>query len=218
MATTRQILALLSVVAILTGCAHSRPAEPASRPSTVEYLMGHGGSGLSPIVLVGAPGATTVASPPGQSRRPSLAFKSERMWQYVLSYGREGNDCPDGQFDSDCAHFQSHALAAAGVRVDHPSAACRLGLAIRVADLAIAFDNASARYENVTKFSDYRQAQRGDFCFLARPTGGKSDHMMFLAATPDPEGALVYSHTNNRYGTKAPFDPTRCVFYRIEDR
>lgn len=42
--------------------------------------------------------------------------------------------------------------------------------------------------------------------------------MMFLAATPDPQGALVYSHTNNRFGTKAPFDPTRCVFYRIEDR
>jgi hypothetical protein len=212
----RQVLGLLSVVVMLTGCAQTRPAE-APRPSTVEYLMGHDASGLSPMVLVGEAGEAPAAPPAGQSR-PSLAFQSERMWRYVLRYGREGNDCPDGQFDSDCAHFQSHALAAGGVRVDHPSAACVGGMSIRVKDLAIAFDNAAGRYENVKKFSDYRQARRGDFCFLARPAGGKSDHMMFLAATPDPEGALVYSHTNNRYGTKAPFDPTRCVFYRIEDR
>lgn len=196
------------IVVGLTGCAQPHaigPNDPAF--STVGFLKSHDAQTLSDSILI--------------ADKPSpdiLHFKIEKVWNYVHQYAPGGNDCPQGQFDSDCAHFQSHALAAAGIRITHPTATCSQGLSLRVKDLAIAFDNASERYKNVTKFTDYRQARRGDYCFLPRIEGAINDHMMLLEDTPDPQGARVWSHTNNRIGTHAPFDPSRCVFYRIEDR
>jgi hypothetical protein len=208
-------LLLIAATALLTGCAQPRalgPNDPGF--STVEFLKERDAAPLSQMVLV--PSATTIPASPDD--RPVLPYRAEKVWAYVIRYAPGGNDCPEGQYDSDCAHFQSHALAAAGIKIDAPTAVCKAGLGVRVKDLAMAFDNASRRYENVKKFSDYHQARRGDFCFLPRMPGALNDHMMLLAATPDEEGAFVWSHTNNRTGTHAPFDPTRCVFYRIEDR
>jgi hypothetical protein len=207
----RQLLLVWTLVA-LTGCAQ-RYARPQDDPafSTVGFLRDHSASQLSGLMLVAH----------GRNDKNSsniLPFKIQPVWEYVQKYGPHGNNCPQGQFDSDCAHFQSHALWAAGIRVDQPSAACVSGLSLRVKDLAMAFDNSSKRYENVHKFTNYHQARRGDYCFLPRIEGANNDHMMLLAATPDADGALVWSHTNNRLGTHAPFDPARCVFYRIDDR
>jgi hypothetical protein len=204
---------LIWVILAVTGCAQQHALlqdDPAF--STVAFLREHTAVELSQKTVLIAKKANNQASP------AVLPFKIQPVWQYVFQYGPHGNDCPQGQFDSDCAHFQSHALWAAGIRVDQPSAACASGLSLRVKDLALAFDNASRRYENVHKFIDYHLARRGDYCFLPRVEGANNDHMMLLAATPDPTGALVWSHTNNRLGTHAPFDPARCVFYRIDDR
>ena len=204
-----RISGLILAAIVLTGCAPTRPPGPDDREfSTVAFLKEHDGAALSKMVLVAD----------GASAGKVLPYQSARVWAYVTRYGPGGNDCPEGQYDSDCAHFQSHALAAAGIKVSAPSAMCVMKLSIRVKDLAMAFDNASRQYQNVKKFGDYREARRGDYCFLPRIVGGINDHMMLLAATPDPQGALVWSHTNNRTGTHAPFDPERCMFYRIEDR
>lgn len=211
-ATLAGKLLLVCILCAATGCTQ-RYARPQDDPafSTVAFLRDHSARELSGLMLV--------ANTNHDINTPKiLPFKIQNVWEYVQKYGSHGNDCPQGQFDSDCAHFQSHALWAAGIRVDQPSAACASGLSLRVKDLAMAFDNASQRYQNVHKFIDYHLARRGDYCFLPRVEGANNDHMMLLAATPDPTGALVWSHTNNRLGTHAPFDPARCVFYRIDDR
>jgi hypothetical protein len=211
-------IALLWVVLIVVGgCASTsaplRPDDP--RFPTVSFLKEHDGVPLGESMLAAGPVATT--SPSGV--RPVLAVRSEQLWRYAMRYGGGGNDCPEGQLDSDCAHFQAHCLAAAGIRVDRPTAVCKVGLTLRVKDLAIAFDNASRRYDNVKKFTDYRLAQRGDYCFLPRAANGNvHDHLMLLAATPDAEGARVYSHTNNRNGNYVRFSTESCLFYRIEGR
>jgi len=200
---------LILFASLLAGCSHApQPGDPEF--STVGFLKDHDATKLSDIVLI--PESAEAIN------GKSLPFNSKSMWVYVTRYAPTGNDCPDGQFDSDCDNFQSHALAAAGIKINKPSAACTKGMSIRVKDLALAFDNASRRYHNIIKFTDYHQAKRGDFCFLPRIPGGINDHMMLLDATPDPQGAFVWSHTNNRIGTHAPFDPARCVFYRIQDK
>lgn len=211
-------IALLWVVLIVAGGCASTSAPLRSddpRFPTVSFLKEHDGVPLGQSVLVAE--AVTATSPVGV--RPPLPVRPESLWHYAMRYGGGGNDCPQGQLDSDCAHFQAHCLAAAGIRVDHPTAVCKAGLTLRVKDLAIAFDNASRRYGNVTKFTDYRLAKRGDYCFLPREANGNvHDHLMLLAAAPDAEGARVYSHTNNRNGNYVRFSTESCLFYRIEER
>ncbi|MFI5403563.1 MAG: hypothetical protein ACHQ1G_11550 [Planctomycetota bacterium] len=202
----RRVL-LWALVGVAGACATARPPPTPDQPEfpTVQFLRDHEDAAL---------GASTLAGPTDAARLP---FSSAGLWTYVLRFSEGGNDCPDGQLDSDCAHFQAHALAAAGIRVEHPTATCRAGLTVRVKDLAIAFDNASRRYANVKKFRSYRLARRGDFCFLPRADKAPHDHMMLLAAEPDEEGARVYSHTNNRVGTYVEFGTSSCLFFRIEE-
>ena len=155
---------------------------------------------------------------PAGRQRPVLPIRSDELWQYAVRYSPGGNDCPRGELKCGLRrHFQAHCLAAAGIRVAYPTAVCDSGLAIRVHDLAIAFDNASMRYINVKKIRDYRQARRGNWCFLPREANvNPHDHLMLLAAAPEPNGARVYSHTNNRTGDFVPFDAESCLYYRIE--
>lgn len=204
---------------LLTGCASREPAPGDKGFSTVRYLMTRSATGLSDACLVPHPPTVPLPAKTRESSLgPHLPFNPAAHWSYIEKYCAGGNDCPRGEYESDCAHFQAHALTAAGVTVSSPSAACEIGNAIRVKDLAIAFDNASIRYANVWKFHDWRLARRGDFCFLAR-SGSGNDHLMLLAATPTADdGAVVYAHTNHRQGTFVNFDLDACVFYRIVPR
>lgn len=201
------------------GCGAVAPPPQPGSPQfpNVSYLRAHDASRLDRCVLVSATGATT--APSGGTGAEVLPIRFDALWAYATRYGRGGNDCPAGSLGSDCAHFQAHCLAAAGVRVAYPSAACDVGMTIRVRDLAIAFDNASLRYANVGKIRDYRLARRGDWCFLPRESnlGNPHDHLMLLAAAPSEEGACVYSHTNNRDGGFVRFDAARCLYFRIEE-
>jgi hypothetical protein len=206
----RILLILCFVLLDGTGCATAPPIRPDDPEfPTVEYLKEHNGMVIGQSVL---------APRDGESAGAFLPFRMERVWNYAARYADGGNNCAQGQLASDCAHFQAHALAAAGVKVLQPSAVCDAGFTLRVRDLAIAFDNASRRYQNVKKFSDYHQARRGDYCFLPRSGTWAHDHLMLLAAVPQEYGAKVYSHTNNRHGAYVPFDVPSCLFYRIEDR
>jgi len=210
----RQLMLLLCVVA--AGCASPAALSPTSPLfPTVSYLKSHDDAQLDQCILVS--GLTPTSMP---TTRPAiLPFRSDGLWDYATHYAPGGNDCPQGQLKSDCAHFQAHCMAAAGVRVAFPTAVCDSGLTIRVRDLAIAFDNASARYANVLKIRDYRQARRGDWCFLPRESndGNPHDHLMLLADAPQSHGARVYSHTNNRIGNFVPFDAENCLYYRIKE-
>jgi hypothetical protein len=213
-------LVLLLVACLLDGgcAAQQTPSAVELGPRdphfpTVSYLKAHDDARLDECLLAPLDGS----APLGGAAVLQIHF--DDLWRYANHYARHGNDCPQGQLESDCAHFQAHCLAAAGIRVDRPTATCAAGLTLRVRDLAIAFDNASVQYANVKKIRDYRQARRGDWCFLPRESNGGNphDHMMLLAAAPDENGAPVYSHTNNRNGVYIPFDATSCLYYRIED-
>jgi hypothetical protein len=210
----RQLLLLLCLFAV--GCAI--PAEPLTPSNplfpTVSYLKEHDNARLDQCVLV----STVMFPADSVDARPVLPIRSDELRQYALRYSPGGNDCSQGELRSDCAHFQAHCLAAGGIRVAYPTAVCDSGLTIRVRDLAIAFDNASMRYVNVKKIRDYREARRGDWCFLPREANvNPHDHLMLLAAAPEPNGARIYSHTNNRTGNFAPFDAESCLYYRIEE-
>ena len=211
-----RILLILFVCIALTGCA-GPPAAPVDARDphfpTVSFLQAHDHSRLDDCVLVSESSATRPIQVP-----EILPIRFDQLWEYARRYSAGGNDCPQGQLNSDCAHFQAHCLAAAGIRVGGATATCEAGLTLRVRDLAIAFDNASVRYANVKKIRDYQAARRGDWCFLPREAnpGGRHDHLMLLAAAPEQDGARVYSHTNNRTGDFVPFDAEDCLYYRIE--
>jgi hypothetical protein len=211
----RQLLVLFCLLAV--GCAVPAERLAPSNPlfPTVSYLKAHDNARLDECVLVSTVGPTTEP----KDARPILQIRFDQLWQYAMRYSPGGNDCPQGALKSDCAHFQAHCLAAAGIRIAYPTAVCESGLTIRVRDLAIAFDNASMRYVNVKKIQNYREARRGDWCFLPREAndGNPHDHLMLLAAAPDAGGARVYSHTNNRTGDYVPFDAESCLYYRIEE-
>jgi hypothetical protein len=157
-----------------------------------------------------------------KSDLPTLPFSLEPLFAYVENYCHGGNDCPDGQFDSDCTHFLCHALATGGLQISNTSASCRSGLCIRVNDFAAAFDNATRTYTNVHKLAGYEVARRGDFCFIPSWFPLRKDHAMFLAAPPQQDanpqatGAAVYAHTNSHCGEFNVFDVTACVYYRID--
>lgn len=147
----------------------------------------------------------------------TLPYNSAKVFAYLEARCSGGNNCPDGQFPLDCTHFVCHGLAATDVRVTSPTAVCRSGLCIRVNELATAFSNAVGKIENVKRVS-VAEAKRGDFCFIPKWYGLGKDHVMVLAGPCAADGAPVYAHTNNRCGDKAPFTPSDCIFYRIEDR
>lgn len=132
---------------------------------------------------------------------PTLRYNAGAAFAYATTYcGQNNNSC--GKFyDSDCAHFMSHCLAAGGVGVTggDPAARCPAGLCIRAEQLAAALYNATKKFSNVTQLNSYDQGRRGDYGFLKNFHPYKS-HAFLLAGTPTAASGPVYAHTNNHCG------------------
>jgi hypothetical protein len=148
---------------------------------------------------------------------PTLRYNSAAAFAYAATYcGRNSNSC--GKFyDSDCAHFMSHCLAAGGVGVTggDSAARCPAGLCIRAEELAAAFYNSTKKFSNVTQLNSYDQGRRGDYGFLKNFHPYKS-HAFLLAGTPSATSGPVYAHTTNHCGDA--MDTIRIYFgayYRI---
>jgi hypothetical protein len=166
-----------------------------------------------------------VAVPALSGDNEKLPFKSADAFAYAEKWCGAGNDCPAGQYNdrnnTDCTHFISHVLKAGGVSVTGSEAKCDSGLCIRVRELAVWFSNGTAKYSNVKKLNGWRDAKRGDFCFLQATLFGlnlgQKYHVMLLAEASRANGAKVYGHENNRCGEFTEFDVDDCVYYRIEE-
>jgi len=117
--------------------------------------------------------------------------------------------------------FMSHVLKAGGVTVPGVGAKCDRGLCIRVRELAVWFSDGTKKYSNIKKLKSWREAKRGDFCFLQSTilglNLGRKYHVMLLADSPKSTGAKVCGHQHNRCGEFTEFDVDDCVYYRIEE-
>lgn len=147
----------------------------------------------------------------------TLPYNAGAALAYASTYcGRESNLC--GRFyESDCAHFISHCLAAGGVTVTGGAqdARCPAGLCIRAEELAAALYNATTRYGNVKQLNGYEQGRRGDIGFLKRLI--EKSHAFLLAGTPSATSAPVFAHSNPHCGDN--MESVRIYFgayYRIE--
>jgi hypothetical protein len=116
-----------------------------------------------------------------------LPFSNARATDYARAYCSGGNDCPDGTFPSDCAHFISHILAAGGAVLNGPTHLCAKGLATSAVELHSAFINASEIYQNV-HVHRADGAQAGDFCFWLANLGSQENHAFLLSGPLDPAG------------------------------
>ncbi len=147
----------------------------------------------------------------------TLPYNGAAALAYASSYCSKKTNTPCGQhFDSDCAHFMSHCLAAGGVGVTggDPAARCSAGLCIRAEELAAAFYNASKQFSNVLQLNGYEQGVRGDYGFLRRLI--EKSHAFLLAGTPNATAGPVYAHTAPHCGDL--MDTIRIYFgayYRI---
>jgi hypothetical protein len=159
-----------------------------------------------------------------------INYDSEKAIEYAKQWCKDGNNCPDGQFQqpdgTDCTHFISHVLKAGGADPSGPDQKCSSNLIIRVNDLDFWFKSASELFGNVETIKDWKSAQPGDFVFqrkaiydpnyYLRP--GDKSHVMMLAGTPTSTGAIVYGHQKNRCANEfVEFDVTDCNYYRIQD-
>lgn len=145
-----------------------------------------------------------------------LRYKFAPVRAYLDEYcGSPDNDCEDGAFPSDCTHFVCHGLNKAGVFVKLPSADCKSGLCIRVAELAASFHASKFKYKNVTQLSSHSETQTGDYCFIPSWFGLTKTHVMVLAEKAAPTGARVWAHTENRCALRVEFEGQDCVYYRI---
>jgi hypothetical protein len=135
---------------------------------------------------------------------------------YYTKYCRNDNDCPDGEFPSDCTHFVSHGLSKTKIIVNLPSAICQNGVCVRVKELAAAFKNSVARYSNVKQIADLSSTRERDYCFVVSWFGLVTDHAMVLAESITSAGGRVYGHTNSRCGEKVDLTGQTLVVYRIE--
>ena len=151
-------------------------------------------------------------SPLAEQLRYDLGPVKAYLRQYCAS---PDNDCPDGAFDDDCTHFVCHALNASGVFVKLPSASCKTALCIRVKELAASFHASADKYKNVRQLHSHAETATGDFCFIPAWFGLSVNHVMVLADKATPQGASVWSHTNNRCADKVDFKGEDCVYYRI---
>jgi Putative amidase domain len=147
----------------------------------------------------------------------TLPYDASAALAYATTYcGQNNNNC--GKFyDSDCAHFMSHCLAAGGIGVTglDPAASCPAGLCIRAEELAAAFYNASSQFSNIKQLNGYEDGRRGDYGFLRKLI--EKSHAFLLAGTPSADSGLVYAHTTNHCGDN--MDTLRIYFgayYRIE--
>lgn len=156
------------------------------------------------------------------ARRPlpgKLRYSSAPVQTYLEQFcDVQGNDCPDGYFEKDCTHFMCHALNQGEVLVQQPSATCSLNLCIRVEDLAASFHNSVGRYSNVKQITSHSNTRAGDFCFLVDlDWWPDKDHAMVLAGKATSTGASVFGHSNERCGTRVPFNGMAAAYYRIEE-
>ncbi len=166
-----------------------------------------------------------VAFPALSDEKGKLPYKSAGAFAYAEKWCKEGNDCPSGQYldpnNTDCTHFMSHVLKAGGVTVPGVGAKCDRGLCIRVRELAVWFSDGTKKYSNIKKLKSWREAKRGDFCFLQSTilglNLGRKYHVMLLADSPKSTGAKVCGHQHNRCGEFTEFDVDDCVYYRIEE-
>lgn len=163
--------------------------------------------------------ATTLYLIPQDGSSPSrLPFNWEKAKEYYSAYCSvgAGNDCPDGEFPLDCTHFVAHGLSKSKIIVNLPTATCTNGVCIRVADLAAAFKNSTARYTNVKRIEDLSNTREGDFCFVVSWFGLSKNHAIVLADRISANGGSVYGHTNNRCGESVDLTDQTLVVYRIE--
>jgi hypothetical protein len=188
-------------------------ARSESPRSTVEYTLNAELENLSRIILV--PLASYFRVP--KTLPASLPFSNGPAMDYAKTFCGGGNDCPDGDYLSDCAHFISHILAAGGAILSGPCHVCSKGLATSAVELHSAFINASEIYPNVHVHKS-AEAQAGDFCFWLKNLGSKENHAFLLSgALETGGGGPAYAHTAYRCNTHSPFVADECVFYTIDD-
>lgn len=175
--------------------------------------VGHGGW-LLDVLAAGPEFHSTGGSVLANGRIP---YDAVAALAYAKLYcGQTTNSC--GKFyESDCAHFMSHCLAAGGIGITggDPLAKCPAGHPIRAREVAAAFYNASNTFSNVQQLDDYDDGRAGDFGFLRR--FGRKSHAFLLAGPASLSGAPVFAHTAKHCGDEMP--TYRIYFgsyYRIE--
>jgi hypothetical protein len=178
----------------------------------------------SPILAISFLLTTNVSFPLfAQPDRDVLKFDSKAAIGYAAKWCKDGNDCTSGQYkddnNTDCTHFMAHVLKAGGVLIPGDEVSCDAKLCIRVKEMAKWFSEATSKYRNVIRVKSWREARRGDLCFLqATILGlnlGRKYHVVVLADVPKSNGANIYGHEKNRCGEFVEFDTTDCVYYRI---
>lgn len=167
---------------------------------------------------IGPLAADLLLIPQDGSNVNHLAFDWLKAKTYYDEYcpNGGGNDCPDGEYPLDCTHFVSHGLSKSKIIVNLPSVTCTNGVCIRVAELAAAFKNSVAKYNNVKKVVDLSSTREGDFCFVVSWFGLSKDHAMVLADTISASVGKVYGHTNPRCAQPVDLTGQSLVVYRIE--
>ncbi|WP_143748846.1 hypothetical protein [Mesorhizobium sophorae] len=165
---------------------------------------------------LGPRAADIILIPIDGSSPAKLPFSWSDAKSYYTQFCRSGNDCDDGQFDSDCTHFMCHGLYKSSVTVNIPAATCASGLCVRVAELAAAFKNSVKKYSNVRRISALADTREGDYCFVVSWFGLSKDHAMALAGSITADGGNIYGHTANRCGEYVKLTGQDIVVYRIE--
>ncbi|NTI50982.1 BPSL0067 family protein [Agrobacterium rhizogenes] len=162
--------------------------------------------------------ASLLLIPRNGSAADRLPFDWQTAKQYYIDYCHrgDGNDCPDGEFPSDCTHFVCHGLSKTEVLVNLPETTCTNGVCIRVAELAAAFKNSAGKYKNVKAIGNLSQTKEGDFCFITSWFGLATDHVMVLAETITGAGGRVWGHTNPRCAERVDLTGQTLAVYRIE--
>ena len=170
------------------------------------------------VTAIGPQAANLLLIPRDGSDVTRLPFDWTKVREYYSTYcpPNGGNDCPDGEFDSDCTHFIAHGLSKTKIIVNLPTSMCTNGVCIRVAELAAAFKNSTAKYSNVKKIDDLSKTKEGDFCFVTSWFGLSTDHVMSLADAVSATGGKVWGHTNSRCAAPVDLTGQTLVVYRIE--
>ena len=136
-------------------------------------------------------------------KKPSAAktipYDPVKAFAYADYYCHGGNKCGE-EYDSDCAHFMAHCLAAGGIVCKGRRFKCPDGLCIRVEELAAHLEGLRKKYSNVTATSFKKGTQRGDYGFFLNWI--QDDHSFLLNGPVHASGkkARIYGHTNNRCG------------------
>lgn len=166
--------------------------------------------------VLGTLAADLLLIPSDGSSPTKLPFSWSKSKAYYTSYCSAGNDCQDEEFPLDCTHFVCHGLSKSRILVNLPAVTCTNGVCVRVAELAAAFKNSSAKYSNLKRIANLADTREGDFCFVVSWFGLSKDHVMVLAEKMTATGGKVWGHTNSRCAQFVDLTGQSLVIYRIE--